>query len=252
MSSWLRITCASLTVVTLLGLGFIIGRARLSDSARPPVVSRYAFSSVGGSAFLIDTRSGDTWVLSLRKDSTLGWLRLYEVESDEVVQSHAQVPSSGSVTFAPTSTTLSWRIALEREGYTRVHLRKTNAGYLTVGAKISNRDVNFLLDTGAPNTYLDQRRSRQLGLKWESAEGASGNSAAGDPSQTSLVESIEIGSFRISRIRVGAHDLTANNQRIGGFYGDAPLDGVLGADVLDPAWAIVDYRSRDLYLFGRD
>jgi hypothetical protein len=152
-----------------------------------------------------------------------------------------------------------------------VRFRQSRAGYLSVNGKVNGRPVNLIIDTGAPNSYLDRERATSLGVVWKLREGNSPSRVQRNPPFGAIAgpvdgvtqlgqkrafrielhafaDSIDIGQLRTGSIEVGAHDLSSINLAVGRYYNELPFDGIIGADVLGPGMAIIDYGSRTLSL----
>jgi predicted aspartyl protease len=138
------------------------------------------------------------------------------------------------------------RESLEKQGFAAIELEKLRSGYYVAPVKVGGRTLRLIVDTGAPNTYFDVDRSKSLGLEWAARPGA-------DPAQMApgnsicVVDSIEIGAIKTSRVVVGSIDESQSNTLLK-IYGDAPLDGLLGTDVLEAHSAFIDLASRTLFL----
>jgi predicted aspartyl protease len=142
------------------------------------------------------------------------------------------------------------RLPLDEKGYTRVHLIHTDEGFFHVKAKIAGSDVTMLLDTGSTYTRLDQKRVERLKLKWETWSGH----VLPNPERTyefTTVDSIQLGAYHTGKLMIYHWDISAH-VRQGGNYAEPTFDGVLGADVLDRAWAVIDYMTNEMYLCDRN
>jgi hypothetical protein len=134
---------------------------------------------------------------------------------------------------------------LEREGYCRLKISKSKAGYLCLAGKVNGKIINLMIDTGAPNTHLDRKRTENVSLQWQRAHAKTGKA----PYDFCYVSTIEFEAFRTGKLLVYNHDLTEINSRLKAIE-EGPLDGVLGADILDPHKALIDYKASCLYLMG--
>jgi predicted aspartyl protease len=142
----------------------------------------------------------------------------------------------------------SLKDSLERAGYTRLSLETIFSGYLTVDGRINGKAVKLIVDTGAPKTHLDSKRVAISALRWD------GHYTEGDYHQrvrTARVDAVEVGSFSVGGLRVGEHSLGDVNQ-IGRSLGEAPVDGLLGCEILSYCRAIIDYSSECMFLAHRD
>jgi hypothetical protein len=127
---------------------------------------------------------------------------------------------------------------LEIDGYQRLKLDRMK-GYRCLVANVNNREVRLLLDTGAPVTALDRKRTAHLGLEWQYAE------LNGDWS--CYLPAMQVGPMRAVHFVVFHDDLGYFNEKLKK-HGIPAIDGLLGADVLEQGEAIIDYRSNDLYV----
>jgi hypothetical protein len=138
---------------------------------------------------------------------------------------------------------------LANEGYHRIKFRKNRCGYLCITGKIDDTPLRLVIDTGSPTTHLDRKRTEFL-LNWRNSRGYSDVGLSDTSDVFCDVFSIELESFRTGKLLIHNHDLTDVNKIISS-YGDEPIDGILGADVLGRSDAVIDYKSCDLYLRGR-
>jgi predicted aspartyl protease len=132
--------------------------------------------------------------------------------------------------------------------YERVKLNRTHVGYLCVRVSVQGKELDLILDTGSPNTCLDREIVSSLKLFWKSVPKSYliGPSDF-DSSAVSQVEHMQIGTFVANNVRLGAYKASVSNEWLSSF-GDPPIAGLLGADVLSRYSAIIDYESSSLYL----
>ena len=118
------------------------------------------------------------------------------------------------------------------------------SGYLVfVEASIGNiRKLNFLVDTGAYPSVIDQKIARRLGLAEQPARvNLSKNSV-----ETRLVvlPSLLLGPIRADSLRVLSEDLSFIQKTVG-----HKVDGIVGLDVLRKSSFTIDYRTKEI-IFG--
>ena len=135
---------------------------------------------------------------------------------------------------------------MERKGFVAVKLTKMRTGYLGVQVKVGDRSLNMLLDTGAPNTHFDPERTKALGLAWRHFDEAAFGTGWGKIGYGNL-PGMKIGAIEVGAVSVRSEDKSKLNEQLVS-YGDAPIDGLLGADVLEPHAAVIDYATRTLFL----
>ena len=141
------------------------------------------------------------------------------------------------------------RSMLEQRGYTRIRVRRMPSGYIRIAGKFGSTDVALLVDTGSSQTLFDRERAIALGLIFgtnpdeplESDQGARG-----------VMGALEIGSIRTRELFIAFYDFGEINRAATKFYGEPPVDGVLGGDLLGAHLAVVDYADGDLYLLARN
>ncbi len=114
-------------------------------------------------------------------------------------------------------------------------------GYLVViEASIGNiRKLNFLVDTGAYPSVIDQKIARRLGLAEQPARvNLSKNSV-----ETRLVvlPSLLLGPIRADSLRVLSEDLSFIQKTVG-----HKVDGIVGLDVLRKSSFTIDYRTKEM------
>ena len=138
---------------------------------------------------------------------------------------------------------------LARFDYAAVPLVRAATGHLALaGAAINGRDVTLYLDTGAGRTVIDLACARALGLPLEAdAAGAGGAGSATLASHRTRLASLDLGAVAEEDFPAHAIDLSHVNQALRA-RGERPMDGVLGADVLDAREAVIDYRQLHLFL----
>jgi Aspartyl protease len=134
-------------------------------------------------------------------------------------------------------------------GYVSVPIERPHAGYSVVVASVGGRDVRLLLDTGSPFTCLDRKRTETLGLEWvEEPVPGQARDSIWDRHTSCEIRAMEFGAARAERVRAfGFHSRSLNY----GFeaVGDKPVDGLLGADVLDAVGAVIDLKGGRLYVW---
>ena len=124
----------------------------------------------------------------------------------------------------------------------------TKTHHLELSAKINGNAGRFILDTGASNTCIGSDRIDYFKLKSkESKIKAAGAGATDMETLTSKKNSVEIGKWHHKKLKIVLFDLVHVNTAL--ITHDAePVDGIIGADVLDKGKAIIDYKKKILYL----
>ena len=140
---------------------------------------------------------------------------------------------------------------LRRKGYVRVPLTKLASGHYI--CKLTLNDVNgvFIVDSGASHTCVALEKENHFLLSSTKAEkqAASASSAELDTRQSNE-NHIRIGNWEQHKQELILFDMTTVNEALAQCNEDA-VDGILGADILHAAKAVLDYRRNGLYLINK-
>jgi predicted aspartyl protease len=138
--------------------------------------------------------------------------------------------------------------AVMRGGFLTVPLVFTNS-HLVVTGMINDRPANFLVDTGAFVTQVDEHQAEGLGLnvreKLMKAIDLGGKKS--DVFFT-WVQTLRLGGFVHGKLPVAVVNLEALNKPLGKEK-PFPTQGLLGPEVLDSGLAIIDCFYLNLYLY---
>lgn len=117
-----------------------------------------------------------------------------------------------------------------------------------VAARINGKKCWLIVDTGASTSciHLDEA-SRLNMIPQESDIKATGAGASNMLTQLSENNSLELGDWKISRLSFIVMDLSHVNEGLSQ-VGELPIIGILGADVLKKARAVIDYGRNCMYL----
>jgi hypothetical protein len=129
---------------------------------------------------------------------------------------------------------------LESRGYVCIPLTRLKSEHLVLSVKCGTESLILLLDTGAPFTQFDPERVRRLRIDWLPDREEFGQFYF-------YAEKLAIGKTETGRLLIGNYNvsfLNVHNAR----YGDAPIDGLLGADILRAHSAIIDHAGARLFL----
>jgi predicted aspartyl protease len=140
---------------------------------------------------------------------------------------------------------------LLKKNYTKVPLVLTATNHFEIVAKINGITGRFILDTGASNTCIgfDKLEFFNLNSK-ETKIKAAGAGATNMETLISTKNKIEIGDWKKSKLKIVLFDLVHVNEALTS-HEALPVDGIIGADVLKKAKAIIDYDKRYIYLKNR-
>jgi predicted aspartyl protease len=136
---------------------------------------------------------------------------------------------------------------LTNRSHSAAPLERTHGGNYVVVASVGDKKLRLVCDTGAPESTLDEKRSENLKLDWDKSEY---NVVAGDFAKSCKVEVMGLNGFEAHGIRFHSYDMTNGNKQME-LYKDAPVDGLLGWDVLRDYSAIIEIRAARLYLRTR-
>ncbi len=132
------------------------------------------------------------------------------------------------------------------EGPKKTRIRFVSTDPLpVVGVRVNDgAEVNFLIDTGAPEVILDPELARDLGVtEFGSVSGRFAGDQRAEVIQA-VVESIAIGEMRVRHIPV--HLLST--RRFSGLFGGTRIDGILGTRFLYQFISTIDYPKGELTL----
>ncbi len=143
---------------------------------------------------------------------------------------------------------LSLKKLLKNKNYIRVPLVFTATNHFEIVAKINGISGRFILDTGASNTCIGIDKIEFFNLiSKESEIKAAGAGATNMETLISTKNNIEIGKWHKEKQQIVLFDLTHVNEALT-THKALPVDGIIGADILKKAKAIIDYRKSFVYL----
>ncbi len=127
-------------------------------------------------------------------------------------------------------------------------LTLTATHHLELTAAINGISGRFILDTGASNTCVGVDKMEVFKLNSEASEvKAAGAGATDMETQLSTENTLQIGHWKKKKIKIILFDLSHNNEALTS-HEALPVDGIIGADVLEKGKAVIDYKSGTLYL----
>ena len=124
----------------------------------------------------------------------------------------------------------------------------TETNHFEITAKINGITGRFILDTGASNTCVgfDKIEFFKLTSK-ESKIKAAGAGGTNMETLISTKNKIKIGDWKKKRLKIVLFDLVHVNEALTA-HKAMPVDGIIGADILKKAKAIIDYKKACVYL----
>ena len=142
----------------------------------------------------------------------------------------------------------SLKTFLKKKKYIKVPLVYTKTNHFEIAASINGIMGRFILDTGASNTCigLDKIDFFKLTSK-KSKIKAAGAGGTNMETLLSTQNKIEIGDWQNKRSKIVLFDLVHVNEALTAHQA-LPVDGIIGADLLKKAKAIIDYNKCFVYL----
>jgi hypothetical protein len=137
-------------------------------------------------------------------------------------------------------------------GFTALAVREVATGHHLIEATINGRTGDFVLDTGANMSVIDDAHVQNFGI--EPGSGAIGGAVAiGGAGQARRVriDSFSLGGVDIRQNRVVTSDL-GNLLTVLGRAAGTTVNGIIGQDVLTEHRAIIDVARPMLYLMEAD
>ncbi len=137
---------------------------------------------------------------------------------------------------------------LSRFDYAAIPLHRGPTGHLQLVGSLNGVRVSLLLDTGAGHTVLDlaQARNRELPLP-EIIQPAGGLGTANMGAYRTVVRQFALPAIEENDFVLAVVDLSHINETLRA-HGAAPMDGVVGADILERREAVIDDKHLQLYL----
>lgn len=136
---------------------------------------------------------------------------------------------------------------LER-GYIKVKLKLTKTNHFEIKATINGVKGLFILDTGASNSCVGFEGIEMFKLEAKDSEvKAAGAGATDMVTQLSKKNKLSIGTWKKDKVALVLFNLTHVNTALLN-YNSKPVDGIIGADILKKAKAVIDYDKNYVYL----
>ncbi|MRI02542.1 acid protease [Kriegella sp. EG-1] len=137
---------------------------------------------------------------------------------------------------------------LKKKKYTQIPLSLTATNHFEIKATLNGVSGKFILDTGASNTCvgIDKIEHFKLTSK-DSKIKAAGAGAIDMETQISTKNKLSIGDWKMKKIKIVLFDLVHVNEALTQHKAET-VDGIIGADILLKGNAIIDYKTKKLYL----
>ena len=137
---------------------------------------------------------------------------------------------------------------LTSKGYVRIKMEKLASGHLHLTGILNGVKGNFILDTGATGTVIEVKNKEKFKMLSRASERqASGAGSTNMRMQASSKNNFDLGNIKLLKLNLMLMNLDHVNKAFKRFN-IAPVDGVIGADILTRKKAIIDYIDLSLYL----
>lgn len=137
---------------------------------------------------------------------------------------------------------------LIKKGYIRAKLNLTKTNHFEIKATLNGVKGRFILDTGASNSCVGFEAVDNFKLKVKDSNIlAAGAGAINMETKMSNKNKVKIGKWESNKIVLVLFNLTHVNTALIN-HKSKPVDGIIGADILKKANAVIDYEKKYLYL----
>lgn len=137
---------------------------------------------------------------------------------------------------------------LLEKGYAKVKLKLTKTNHYEIKATLNGVKGLFILDTGASNSCVGFEAIETFKLKAKDSEIKAAGAGASDMlTQVSKKNKLKIGKWKKDKVPLILFNLTHVNTALLN-YNSKPVDGIIGADILKKAKAVIDYDKNYVYL----
>lgn len=132
--------------------------------------------------------------------------------------------------------------------YTKIKLKLAKTNHFEIKATINGVKGLFILDTGASSSCVGFEAVDRFNLTAKDSKiKAAGAGAIDMTTQLSKNNRIKIGTWKKDKVVLILFNLTHVNTALIN-HNSTPVDGIIGADILKKAKAIIDYEKKYLYL----
>ena len=137
---------------------------------------------------------------------------------------------------------------LKKKKYKEIRLKKTKTNHFELKAKVNGKKGRFIIDTGASNSCLGLDEIALFELKTEASDHkATGAGTAEIETQLAKDNTLNIDGFKLKKVDFVLLDLSHINGALTKQKAK-PVNGILGADILERSKAVIDYHKKSLYL----
>jgi len=147
---------------------------------------------------------------------------------------------------------MSLREYLSHKNYHCIKLKKIASKHFQIKATINGVKGKFILDTGASNSCVGFDEIETFNLKPKDSEHKAAGAGEGEiDTKIAKKNSLEIGNFKLKKITLVLLDLSHINNALVK-QNAKPVNGIIGADILEKGKAVIDYNKKKLYLLNKN
>ena len=137
---------------------------------------------------------------------------------------------------------------LIQKGYFPIKLTLTKTNHFEIKAILNGVEGDFIVDTGASNSCVGFEAVEKFALFTQDSDVLAAGAGATDMvTKLSKKNTIQLGKWYKKRIPLVLFDLNHVNTALVAHQA-APVDGIIGADILKRGKAVIDYEKKRLYL----
>jgi Aspartyl protease len=137
---------------------------------------------------------------------------------------------------------------LTDKGYVFFKLQKALSNHFVINAKINGVKGRFIIDTGASNSCVGIEEIALFTLNLEQTDKkATGAGSTNINTQIAPDNTLILKRFKIAPLTLVVLDLSHINTALTE-HKTLPINGIIGADVLEKYKGVIDYQYKALYL----
>jgi len=137
---------------------------------------------------------------------------------------------------------------LKDKKYKKIKFTILKTQHLLIKCRVNGVYGNFILDTGASNSCVGFNEIEKFYLTAEDSDTkAAGAGATGMITQISKNNTLQLSRWKKTAFTFVVFDMSHVNEALQS-YKTKPINGIIGADILLQAKAIIDYHNHYLYL----
>ncbi|WP_124978735.1 retropepsin-like aspartic protease family protein [Nonlabens xiamenensis] len=137
---------------------------------------------------------------------------------------------------------------LVSQGYIQHNIRLApKSGHIVTKAMINGHMGRFIIDTGASATCVNQELYKEFQLETEFMERQIGTASGSLRPRISHKNTLELGDWTDEDVTLLSMDMSYINNALKA-EGMNSIQGLLGADFLITAKAVIDYKGKKMYL----